>query len=302
MRPFISTTAATMVTGVLWGAAMPGRALAAAGERPRDFAAARALYDDSRYDEAQRIFERLAAERPDDPEIDFYLGRLALWFDDAAKGLALLQKAERAAPGDARMQNALGDAYGLTAQRVGFFAKIGWAKKSLAAYERAIALDPKNSDYRWSLMNYCQQAPGIVGGGMARAYAEAAEIEKLAPDTGRIAFATLAVAERKYDRAFAALDEVLRRAPDNFLALYHLGRCAALSGQRLDRGRAALERCLALPQPPGAGAGKAKYVHVRFYLGKLLDQLGDNAAARAEYVAALADNPSFRPAQEALKR
>jgi len=75
-----------------------------------EVAAAIALYDEGSYSAAQTRFDEIARSRPDDSEIALYRGRLALWFDDAAAGLAFLQKAVQAAPDDARMQNAYGDA------------------------------------------------------------------------------------------------------------------------------------------------------------------------------------------------
>ena len=92
-----------------------------------EVAAAIALYDEGSYSAAQIRFDAIARVRPNDPEIDLYRGRLALWLDDSAAGLAFEQKAVQAAPDDARMQNAYGDACGLTARRSGFFSKYGWA-------------------------------------------------------------------------------------------------------------------------------------------------------------------------------
>ena len=237
--------------------------------------------------------------RPDDPEINFYLGRLALWFDQNEEGLARLEKAARSVPTDARNQNAMGDACGLEAQKAGIFTKIGWARKCLAAYLRAAALDPRNADYHWSLLEFYQLAPAFIGGGMDKAEAEAANIALLDPKAGRIASAVLGVTQHHYDQAFDELEAVVRAAPDDFTALYQIGRCAALSGQRLERGLEALRHCLQLPQP--SGAGKPKYVNIHFRLGSLLEKKGDREGAKAEYRAALADNPEFQPARDALK-
>ena len=208
--------------------------LAAAGAlaRPADFDAAIALYDAGKYSAAQRIFEQIAAREPDNPEVNFRLGSIALWFDDAGRGRELLEKAVRAKPDDARYQSALGNAYGLTAQKAVFFTKFGWARKCRTAYLRAVKLEPENPEWHWSLLGYFMQAPGIAGGGIDKAYAEAAIIRKLSGAEGRIAFATLDLAEEKYDEAFREFDEVLRVSPDDFVALYQIGRCSALSGRR----------------------------------------------------------------------
>jgi len=265
-----------------------------------DFQAALTFYREARYSDARRIFERLAADRSDDPELEFYLGRLALWFDDGDKGLAYLERAAQREPGSARLQNALGDAYGLEAQQANILLKFGWAKKCRAAYERAVELEPDNCDYRWSLLGYYFLAPRIAGGSVEQAYAQAAEIKKLDPVSGRIAFATLYLGEKKFAAAFAEFDEVLRRSPDDFIALYQVGRCAAVSGEQIERGIAALQRCLLLPEPAGEGKPHAADVHYR--LANLLEKKGDAAEARAEYAKSLQENPDYRPAKVALKK
>jgi tetratricopeptide (TPR) repeat protein len=281
--------------------ALGGALLASGRAAPTpEVAAAIALYDEGSYSAAQMRFEEIARARPDDPEIDLYRGRLALWFDDAAAGLAFLQKAVQAAPDDARMQNAFGDACGLTARHSGFFSKYGWARKCLAAYARAVALEPGNTDYRLSLLRYYVEAPAIAGGGIAKAYAEAAEIKKHDAADGRIAFATVYLTEEKFDQAFGEFDELLQRTPDDFFALYQIGRCAALSGVQLDRGFAALQRCLRLPLPAGTDR-RTTFANIHYRLGNILEKKGDAAAAQAEYAAARQVYPDFRPDKDTLR-
>ncbi|MCX6951665.1 MAG: tetratricopeptide repeat protein, partial [Verrucomicrobia bacterium] len=180
----------------------PGGRLAAA-ELSRGFSAARMLYEERRYTEARTAFRALAGDQPDSVELNFYLGRLALWFDDETAALAHLGQAARTAPDDARVQNALGDAYGLAAQKAGLLAKLGWARKCLAAYERAVALNPREPAFRWSLVGYYCVAPRLAGGGCEKAYLQAAEIRRLDPMGGRIALATLHLVERRPAAAFA---------------------------------------------------------------------------------------------------
>jgi tetratricopeptide (TPR) repeat protein len=264
-----------------------------------DLERAIALYEDRQYSAARRVFLELAGGAKPGLEVNFYLGRLALWFDEGALALAHLEKGAIEAPDDARLQNALGDAYGMAAQNAPFLSKFEWARKCRAAYERAVQLDPRNPNYRWSLIGYYQLAPRLVGGGMEKAYAEAAEIRRLDAMIGRIAFATLFLAERRHAEAFALFDEVLSDHPDDFLALYHVGRCAAISGEELERGRLALGRCLELVPP--RGDGMPTYSSVHFRLGNILEHQGEREAAAREYAAATAKNPDFRPAKMALK-
>ncbi|MCX6951134.1 MAG: tetratricopeptide repeat protein, partial [Verrucomicrobia bacterium] len=98
---------------------------------------------------------------------------------------------------------------------------------------------------------------------------------------------------------FAEFDEVLRANADDFLALYQVGRAAALSGERLERGREALQRCLTLVPPSGDGMPTLASTHHR--LGNILEKLGDRPGAQAHYAAALRLLPDFRPEKEALR-
>ena len=276
----------------------PGRALAAA-DLSANFSRARVLYEDRRYSEARAAFRELARDQPENIELNFYLGRLALWFDEETAALSHLERAVKAAPREARIYHALGDAYGLMAQRANLLLKLGWARKCLASYRHAVELEPKNVAYRWGLVGYGCAAPGIVGGGCELALAEAEEIGRLDPANGRVARATVYLLKRDAPAAFALFDGVLAGNADDFLALYQVGRCAALSGERLGRGRTALERCLRLTPPSGDGMPTLASVHHR--LGNILEKLGDPAGAQAHYATALALQPDFRADKESLR-
>lgn len=283
------------VIALLWTLAMT-TAWAGPAE---DSAAARSLYEARRYTEARAAFRALAMRQPGNVELHFYLGRLALWFNDGASALAYLEKAVHATPRDARVQNALGDTYGLMAQQAGLLTKLGWARKCLGAYERAVELAPREVAYRWSLIGYYCLAPRIAGGSCDKALVQAGEIGKLDPMAGRIARATLYLAERQPAAAFAQFDEVLRSNTDDFLALYQIGRIAAVSGQDLERGRAALQRCLCLAPPVGDGMPTLASAHHR--LGNILEKLGDASGAQHHYATALRLLPDFRSEKETLR-
>ena len=192
----------------------------------------------------------------------------------------------------------LGDAYGLTAQSAGLFSQMGWAKKCQAEYEKAVELDPKNIDARWSLMEYDRQAPGFVGGGTDKALAQAQEIKKLDEHRGRLAVALVYAADKKYDLAFAEFAEVLKATPDDYQANYQTGRLASISGQQLEQGLALLRKCLSLTPPDG----QPPHAAVQWRIGNILEKQGDKAGARAAYEASLKADPNFHQAADALKK
>ena len=282
-----------------WLAALPAAFSAALD--PAQLEAARTLYDTrGKSQEAQAAFEKLATAEPRHPEINYYLGQLANRRNDPEQARRFFETALASAPNTGRYHHGLGDAYGRSAQKAGLLSKFGLAKKCLAAYQRAVELEPGNADFRQSLFEYYRQAPALAGGGSDQAAAEAAALKQIDPARGRIAFASLYAGEKKYDLALAEFDEVLRANPDDYVALYQVGRLAALTGQFVDRGISSLRRCLDLPVPnPANTPGHAP---AQWRLGQLLEKKSDPAAARAAYQAALALDPGFAAAAEALKK
>lgn len=247
---------------------------------------------------AQPLLEKAVAAEPADAAAHFYLGLALLNQDQAENSITTLEKAVALAPANSEYARTLGDAYGATAQRAGLFSKLGWAKKCKAAYEKAVALDPKNLSARFSLMGYCREAPGIAGGGMDQAYGQAAEIKKLDPAQGRRAYASLYVSEKKFSEAFALYEDALKDAPDDYEALYALGRIAAITGEHLDQGMEVLRKSLSLTPP----AGQPGHAPAHWRLGNILEKKGDKPAARAAYEVALKIDPDFKEARASLKK
>jgi tetratricopeptide (TPR) repeat protein len=322
-----------MKTPVPFVLALIGAASAFAAADPAQLAAARALFrEPAQAAAAERAYEKIAATDPQCLEAEFSLAELALRRDDAERAVVHAEKAVALAPDDGPAHHALGDAYGLSAQKASVFSQFGLAKKCLAQYQRAIELAPANVDFHASLFEYYRQAPGIVGGGTDKALAEAAvilkldplrghnayvtllvadkkydearihsaEIKKLDPAQGRQSAASVYVAEKKYDLALAEFDAALQASPDDYNALYQLGRFAATTGQFLDRGLAALRRSLELPVP--VAPNMPSHAGAQWRIGNILEKKGDPAGARAAYQAALQLDPKFYPAADSLKK
>jgi len=256
------------------------------------------LFKGRQWAQAQAVLEKATAAAPKDAEAWALLGQVYTTLGNAESAVTALETAAALEPKSSEYQRLLGDAYGVSAQKAGMFGKISFARKCKAAYDQAVVLDPKNIDARWSIMEYCRQAPAIVGGGMDAAYAQAEEIRQIDPARGRLALATLYVADKKMVEAFGLFDEALKANPDDYLTLYQLGRLSAMTGQRIDQGIANLRRCLTMT-PPNNQLGPAA---VNWRLGNLLEKKGDKAGARAAYEAAIASDPGFVRALEDLRK
>lgn len=264
---------------------------------PTQFSSAKTLFDQRKLAEAQSAFEKLSAANPNDPEVNFYLGEIARRREDFDQAVEFLLKATQAAPATARYFNALGDTYGQAAQKASVFSKPGLASKCRVAYEKAVELDPASVNYRRSLLGYYRQAPGFMGGGMDKAYAQAEEIRKLDASAGRFELAGLYVADKKYPEAFSLYDAALKDTPEDYFALFQVGRLAAITGQQLDRGMECLKKCLTMTPPPNSPPHAAAH----WRLGNLWEKKGDKAAARAAYEASLKIDPKFAQAIDSLK-
>ncbi len=312
---------------------LPLRADPVASVAAPSLAVAREHFEARRDTEAQAAFERVLAADPASHEAAYHLGRLAKRRGDWSTVAERYERCTQLAPTEALYWADLGEAYGKLAAKAGIFQQLGLARKCRSALEKAVALAPDNLEYRHGLIEYYEQAPAIAGGGLDKALAQAAEIAKRDPYAGALttgaiharakhwadaetsfraalelradateplaALGLLFADQARYPEAFAAFDGILAREPDHFAALYQLGRVAALSGQRLGDGEAALRRYLAQPAHP---ADQPSNAHAQFRLGDILARRGDNAGARAAYAAALQLDPGLKPAAEALKK
>ena len=248
---------------------------------------------------AEIAAKALVAASPAEAEAYALLGAVQVAKGDADAAVRAWAKAVELAPASSDYQQQLGDTYGFAAQKAGMLGMIGLAKKCRRAYEQAVALDPRNLGARQSLLDFYQMAPGLMGGGMDKAYEQAAAISGLDPARGRRAYAMLHATDRKYDVAFAEFEEVLKAAPDDYAALYQVGKLAALSGQFLDRGLTSLRHCLELRVPDVADTPGHAAAHWR--MGNILEKKNDLAGARAAYEAALKLDATFPQAADALK-
>lgn len=261
-------------------------------------AAAKKLFETRQDIDATAAFSRLASDDPKAAAPQFYLGMLALRRSDPKSAVEFLERAVQLEPSSVTNQLRLGDAYGMQAMKAGLFSKMGLAKKCRAQYEKAVELGPENVEARWSLMEYYKQAPGFAGGSFEKAHEQADAIAKFNPGAGRFAKATIFAAEKKYDAVFAPYANALSAEPADYGLLNQLGRLAQMTGQHLEDGAAALQKCLTLTP----GANEPSHTWLSLALGQIQEKRGDPVAARRAYEGALAIDANFKPAKEALAR
>lgn len=144
------------------------------------------------YKRARAILEPQYKASPDDAEMNYEMSEIKDAFGNLDDAQGLAEEAVALNGRTARYHRQLGDLYGETAETASLFAKGGWAKKFKFEVETAAALDPKDLDSRFDLLEYCLQAPRLMGGGKDKAAAMADEIGRIDPVQGDLAQARLA--------------------------------------------------------------------------------------------------------------
>ena len=212
-----------------------------------------------------------------------------------------------------------------------FLRKGAVAGRARSMFEKAVEIDPSSFEAREARTEYLMNAPGIAGGSIDKARAEANAAKRVSPIRGAIlvgrveekagntaaaeaeyrgmitsfpdssggweSLSTLYQTQSRWDDAFRIIDDRLRANPNDYGMLYQLGRAASLSGQRLEAGEEALRRYLTRDN-----ARKAFDGGVHYRLGAIRERRGDPQGARSEYELAVALDPRNLAAKRALER
>ena len=267
------------------------------------------------------------------------LARAQLMQGEPADAVESAEQAVELAPNDAQAQLWLGNSLGVRIGEVNMLRQVAMAPDLRDAFEAAVRLDPGLFDARTALIQYYLRAPEAMGGGTAKAKVQVAEIAKRNAVRGHLAQAMLdraakddAAYRRSIDAAVAAAPQLpasdidVRSAvvgnlvaqqryadardfarawsqafPTQAAPQYQLGRIAAISGEALDEGGAALKRYLDAGLSRGENDPRDGFAWWR--LGQIQAKQGDTAAARASLQTALRlepDNAEVKKALDAL--
>jgi len=150
------------------------------------------LIKEGHWKQARSVVGPRYQARPDDPQLNYLMSEIEEAFGDLADARTHAGKAVELQDANSSYHLQLGEVDGETAETVGLFSKLGWAKKFKAEVDRAVTLDPKNLDARFALLEFDLQAPGMIGGGKDKARAMADEIARIDPAQGYLAEARLA--------------------------------------------------------------------------------------------------------------
>jgi tetratricopeptide (TPR) repeat protein len=292
---------------------------------------AKEMLSAGRIDEAIAELNGRLSAAPADAESSNLLCRAYFALEDWDRAEPSCRKAAALDPDNSRFHLWLGRVYGEKADRANFLAAAGLAGKVRGEFERAVQLNPKDVDARLDLAEFYIEAPGIVGGGEAKAREQASSIATMNRARAHWIYARIAekkkdvaTAEREYRQcidlsqgdAEAWLDLALffrrQKRPDEMEqaivklsqapmpkldVLVDASQTLYRAGRSYPFATELLHRYLAAGPVEAAPAFKAHYL-----LGTLLEKQGDKAGAAREYRASLSLARNFGIAQRALHR
>ncbi len=242
------------------------------------------LLQQQAYTEAKNLLTPMVTKKTKDAFLLAALGRTELALGEAEAATDWLERAIKLDGDNAEYQFYYANASCNTAQKVNMLSALGHAKRCVKAFETAHTLAPTEPKYLQALAQYYGQAPGVAGGNKAKAMILAKQLTEVNPLKGQLlqlellmrdeptqAEALLAsnpelqqrpepyfllgvsqAAKRDYTAAInqfqraseqdAADQDALR---SKLLALYQLGRAAAVGKTATEQGIGALRQFIA---------------------------------------------------------
>lgn len=189
---------------------------------------ARDYYDRTLYTESLKILLPLKEK---DARINELIGRNYFMQNDFKKATEYFEKCVAAEPNNSQYFHWLGRTYGRRAETSSVFTAPQYASKARQNFERAVQLNPKNSDALNDLFEYYLQAPGFLGGGMDKAAALVEKIAALDPAEQYYAKARIAEEKKEFQTAEMALRRAAELAPMQIGRLIDLGKFLAQRGK-----------------------------------------------------------------------
>lgn len=192
------------------------------------FDQAKTLYDQTFYDDSLKAL----ATQPGTGPVMALRGRNFFMKNDFKHASTLFEKAVVLLPDNAEYHLWLGRAYGRRAEMSTFLTAPAHASKARQSFERAVQLDPKNSEALGDLFQYYLQAPGFLGGGHDKAAALIDKIAALDPAERHFAESRLAEEKKDWGQAEAQLRRAAELAPNQIGRLIDLAKFFAKRGKQ----------------------------------------------------------------------
>jgi tetratricopeptide (TPR) repeat protein len=290
------------------------------------------LVEDEKFDEAKAAVQALLAKNDRDDVALHCMGRIYVEMDKPGDAIGWFEKAVDANKELSDHHLWLANALGEQAPHTNKLKLPFLARRVKSEFDKAVALDSSSIDARHGLIMYYSQAPGMFGGDMKKAKAQAAEIGKLNPMHGHIEMGILLESkdkdtvsaerefkaaidanpdstlgysnlgqfyrrQKRYDEAIAVYENMLKVKPDAASAHLNIGYNLVLSGEDAERAEREVKDWLANP-PKNAPMPNVAFAH--YVLGMAFEHQAKTDSARAEYQTAVTMNPRNKDAKKAL--
>lgn len=217
-----------------------------------------ALIEAGHWKRARPLVESRHQANPNDPEGTYLLSRVKMAFGDLEGALPLAERAVALDGAKANYHYQLAAVCGAMAERASIFKKAGLAKRFKDEAEKAVALDPKNVEALFALMEFYRQAPRLMGGDKKKAHEIVEQIIEADPPRGYLDGAILAQEENDTSGARAFYSKALVAGPRDYDVLvaaanfyrdlepsFSLAEQYARAAIKVDPGRAAAYSSLA---------------------------------------------------------
>jgi tetratricopeptide (TPR) repeat protein len=242
------------------------------------------------------------------------------------------ERAVQLNPNNATYRLWLGRAYGEKASQAGPLSAFSLARKTVAAFEKAVQLDPADWRARRDLAEYYVEAPAIVGGGKDKARRLADDVVSSDPTTAAWIRAIVAMQDKNTAEAEVQLHAAIKASGNSGTMWLELARFYKQQ-QRWNDFDSAMKQVFNAPRKgstdlfdagemmiranrdlPQAMDALRKYLDsgrtdeygpafkAHYLIGQGLEKQGKSGEAQAEYRAALSLASNFRPAQDALHK
>ncbi len=283
-----------------------------------------ALIKAKKYVEAEKAASAKLAQEPSNAEALVGKAQAILSSSNDARveeAIKLAEQCVAAHPTLGMCQLVNGKAYGTKAMSGGMMAAMGSAGKIRDAFKKAVELDPRSMDARFSLLQFYTMAPKMMGGGADKAEGLMTQTSAMNPEAGKLMVAMVELAagrlakaeaavlaarpgadeelqdrqasllvsvgathmnDKKYAEAERVLRDALKRFPDDEAAAYMVARLLQEQGKH----REAIAAMEAL-------AAKIPRAHMHYRIGKSQQALGDKAKAAAAFEKALGFKPAL---------
>lgn len=288
------------------------------------------LIRSGRIDQAINQLQERVRNNPSDAESLNLLARAYYSVENWDEAIAANQKALKIQPNSSDFHTWMGRAYGEKADTVGALGAANLARKTKSEFEKAVQLNPVESQARLDLAEYYIEAPMIMGGGMDKARAQADETARFDVAASHLIRARIAQQHKDFAQAETEFKAAIGSAknPANYwinLASFYQSR-----GRLPEMERAIGTAVATEGRMPGvlydaasilsrAGRnlpGAVEYLHqyisagrfdedapafrAHYLLGQILEKMQRRTEAVAEYRTTLQMASDFKKAQAAL--